>query len=815
VALALRKHGGILCLRFVPLRMTRLFLRSLPGIIALYFVAMSRAQPVRADIADDVERFQTQLEEVLLDSLGAQLGPQDWTAMEQANSGLANDLRSPDGKALWSRATTELEQPEPNDATRVAQLCGTWNAELQHVIALEMIYAHRSGNVADAQAWRAMIALPKHGSAIEGALALQRLGTNKSETDAVSELLAREYLSWQVTRVREKLDALKRVAVAGRASVELVATRLAEISQLSQFPAQLQAIARVTSASSQPTIDTTALLQVAAASDWNSFAEKYGEWRNAQETGLPNLLTPEEVQRRGRLLVKLVRLVPKEYRNGVREGQVVVPLEYREAKDFIVQSQQLVNELSGAWHQANRAAYDQGGPALTEKLEQTEQQIVNKADPAKVERSANELLKILATGFGLTSERLGSGAGAIEEVTLDVRTALKNSLGAAKNGQWAQAEQFRIEAYTTFDTEMEVRVLPRDPEFGLRTERSFLDGQEQEPGIKLVLDQRRRGPELEAAYQRTLDAVEKSKALLKVNLSTPTVIYTVLAISAREGLEAVVVLAALLAGMRGAENKRTRRFVVTGAWVALGATGLTFWLSRTLIQSLSRFGEKLEAVISVLAVIVLLMVTNWVFHKVYWVGWNAKLRKLSKGAQSGSESQLEWLSLVTVGFLTIYREGFETTLFLQSLILESGMKWVLVGIACGAVMVAAAGLLIFVIGARLPYRKLLVFTGVLVVTILVTFLGSTVRLFQTVGWLPIHPLLSLHLPTWAGFWLGLYPSVEGLVIPMLGFVYVGVAWLFVKVQSFRRGVRQMTEARETESFAAHPALAKRAPTSCR
>ena len=307
--------------------------------------------------------------------------------------------------------------------------------------------------------------------------------------------------------------------------------------------------------------------------------------------------------------------------------------------------------------------------------------------------------------------------------------------------------------------------------------------------------------------------MEKSKALLKVNLSPPTVIYTVLAISAREGLEAVVVLAALLAGMRGTENKRTRGFVVTGAWFALGATGLTFWLSRTLIQSLSRFGEKLEAVISVLAVLVLLMVTNWVFHKVYWVGWNAKLRKLSKGAQSGSESQLEWLSLVMVGFLTIYREGFETTLFLQSLILESGMKWVLVGIACGAVMVAAAGLLIFVIGARLPYRKLLVFTGILVVTILVTFLGSTVRLFQTVGWLPIHPMPSIRLPTWAGFWLGLYPSVEGLVIPMLGFVYVGVAWLFVKVQALRRGARQMKEARETESFAAHPALAKRPPVS--
>lgn len=780
---------------------------------AFLFLGLVAVPSIRADLADDIDRFQTQLEEVLLDSLGEQLDPQDWKALQEASATLAANLQSPDGKALWSRTTNPLRRPEPSDATAVAQLCGTWNAALQHVIAFEMIHAQRAGRVADAQAWRALIALPKHGNAVEGALALQHLGANKSEADAVSELLAREYLSWQVTRVREKLDALKRAATAGRANVELVAARLAEISTLAQFPEPLETIAQVSTSHAASAANSTPLLRLAAVADWNGFSEKYSEWRNAREASLPNLLSAEEVQRRGRLLVKLVRLVPKEYHNGVRDGQIVVPLEYREAKDFIVQAQQLVNELRGAWQQADRAAFDKHATTLTEKLEQAEQQIVSKADAAKVESSSNEVLKILATGFGLTAERLASGAGAIEEVALDVRTALKSSLAAAKSGQWQKAEQFRIDAYTTFDTEMEVRVLPRDPELGLRTERSFLDGQPEEGGIKLLLDRRRKGPELEAAYQRTLDDVEKSKALLKVNLSPPTVIYTVLAISAREGLEAVVVLAALLAGMRGAENKRTRRYVVTGAWFALGATALTFWLSRTLIQSLSRFGEKLEAVISVLAVIVLLIVTNWVFHKVYWVGWNAKLRKLSKGAQRSGESRLEWLSLVTVGFLTIYREGFETTLFLQSLILESGMKWVLVGIACGALMVAAAGVLIFVIGARLPYRKLLVFTGILVVTILVTFLGSTVRLFQTVGWLPIHPLPSLHLPTWAGFWLGLYPSVEGLLIPLLGFAYVGGAWLYVKVQALHRGARQMKEAREIESFAAHPALAKRPPLS--
>ncbi len=80
---------------------------------------------------------------------------------------------------------------------------------------------------------------------------------------------------------------------------------------------------------------------------------------------------------------------------------------------------------------------------------------------------------------------------------------------------------------------------------------------------------------------------------------------------------------------------------------------------------------------------------------------------------------------------------------------------------------------------------MLVVTGVLVVSIMVTFLGSTVRLFQTVGWLPIHPIPSLEIPSWAGLWFGLYPSWEGLFIPPLALVYVGGAWLWVKFQSAR------------------------------
>ena len=91
--------------------------------------------------------------------------------------------------------------------------------------------------------------------------------------------------------------------------------------------------------------------------------------------------------------------------------------------------------------------------------------------------------------------------------------------------------------------------------------------------------------------------------------------------------------------------------------MGLVITAITFWLSRTIIHSLTRFGEKLEAVVSVLAVIILVIVTNWVFHRVYWVGWNSKLRSLSKSAQRVESALDVALSNYPT---TLYRVGVAT-----------------------------------------------------------------------------------------------------------------------------------------------------------
>ena len=119
-----------------------------------------------------------------------------------------------------------------------------------------------------------------------------------------------------------------------------------------------------------------------------------------------------------------------------------------------------------------------------------------------------------------------------------------------------------------------------------------------------------------------------------------------------------------------------------------------------------------------------------------------------------------------LGFYSIYREGFETVLFLQALVLEAGTATVLGGVAIGLAGTLLVGLLVFVVQARLPHKKMLTFTGILIGAVLLQMVGNTVHVLQVVGWLPIHPIDGLVsvLPYWTGLWLGFYASWEGVLL---------------------------------------------------
>ncbi len=744
--------------------------RLTPLTFALFLVsaALLRAQ---VPVVDDVHQLQEKLDSSILDVYEGNVSPQTAQEIDKAWQAVASDLSSNEARSLIPPA---LSISTPNE---MAASIGASRGRLEQIAALEMLEDQRAGRVTLTQTWRDLITLPKFANADDGGLLLQQ-PPDQVKQPGVTQSLAKEYVGWQVTRTRQLFDELQRMMASGEATPEYVAAKLTEIQALSNFPAPLLQAAGVTT----PPAVGIELPQLTEPYNTPAAAASLAAWRDRIEATLPNLLSPTDITRLQRLLARFIDVIPKEYRNGVQNSAVVIPLEYKEAIQFTQQAQSLVNELAPVWRRDQHDAYEKYKPELVQKLGVLAKQIDQVQDLSVIQKTSGEIGSILQDRFGLSARRAGDKGQIIEETALDVRDSLNNSLAAAKAGHWSEAESLRLDAYTAFDSEIEIRVMPRNPTLATRTERSFLDGQGQ-LGIKALLDRGASMDELTAGYETALKNLDECVALLKVSVSPATIGFTAFTIVAREGLEAIVILAALLAGLRGDENAHIRRGIVQGAILGVAASGLTFWLSQTVIHSLVRYGEKLEAVVSVLAVIILLIVTNWVFHKMYWVGWNAKLRDLSKSAKAVRAPFWEVSALLGVGFLTVYREGFETTIFMQSLVLEGSASSVMLGVLAGFVFIGTIGTLIMFFGAKLPYRKLLIVTGVLVVSIMVTFLGSAVRLFQTVGWLPVHPLPGLDLPNWVGVWLGIYPSWEGILIPPLALVYVGGAWLYTKIMA--------------------------------
>jgi high-affinity iron transporter len=208
----------------------------------------------------------------------------------------------------------------------------------------------------------------------------------------------------------------------------------------------------------------------------------------------------------------------------------------------------------------------------------------------------------------------------------------------------------------------------------------------------------------------------------------------------REGLEAVLILAAVTAPMLGAQ-RRLRRPVLGGVAVAFAAAVATWFVAQAILAQFSRYGDKLQAVTGLIAIGVLLVIMNWFFHKLYWTKWigSRTARRKAVGAQL--------LGLVLLGFTSVYREGFEVVLFLQSLQLKAGTATVMEGVAIGLAGTVAVGIATFFLQRKLPYRRMLVATGVLLGVVLVVMVGGSARTLQDVGWLSATPI-GVRFPDW-------------------------------------------------------------------
>jgi high-affinity iron transporter len=163
---------------------------------------------------------------------------------------------------------------------------------------------------------------------------------------------------------------------------------------------------------------------------------------------------------------------------------------------------------------------------------------------------------------------------------------------------------------------------------------------------------------------------------------------------------------------------------------------------------------------------VLLLVMNWFFHKMYWTGWISSHHKRRRGLLSSdldAKKRRMLLGFALLGFTSVYREGFEIVIFLQNLRELYGSSVVLEGVTIGLLFTAAAGVLTFALHQRLPYKRLLVITGVMLLFVLLVSVGEEINEMQLAGWIGTTEVHGLSIPGWMGTWFSLFGNWETFI----------------------------------------------------
>lgn len=248
-------------------------------------------------------------------------------------------------------------------------------------------------------------------------------------------------------------------------------------------------------------------------------------------------------------------------------------------------------------------------------------------------------------------------------------------------------------------------------------------------------------------------------------LSSATVVIDSAILVFREGLETILVLAAITASFLGA-NRIYRRPVIAGGATALLASIATWFAVIWFIGQFHGGEFDVQAATGIPAIIVLLLVMNWFFHKMYWTGWISSHHKRRRGLLSNdpeANRRRMLLGLALLGFTSVYREGFEVVIFLQNLRELYGSSIVLEGVTIGLLFTAATGVLTFALHQRLPYKRLLIITGVMLLFVLLVSVGEEVNEMQLAGWVGTTEIRGLSIPGWMGTWFSLFNNWETFI----------------------------------------------------
>ena len=267
----------------------------------------------------------------------------------------------------------------------------------------------------------------------------------------------------------------------------------------------------------------------------------------------------------------------------------------------------------------------------------------------------------------------------------------------------------------------------------------------------------------------------------------------------REGLEALLVVAAVIAYLVKSGNKRFTKWIYLGVVAGLAGSGLVAVLFTFLFGGSGPIQEISEGVCALIATLMLLWTSNWMLNKSSVEAWNNYIRNKTEAAVAGAQSKVESgqrlglgmiASLAMLSFLAVFREGAETVIFYESIY---SMSQDAHGMWVGGLAAAAVLLVIFLIlrftSVKIPIGPFFLVTSIVMAALVVIFAGGGIHALIE-GDLIEGTYLS-SVPT--NDWIGLYPYVETITAQVIAAIAVVVLFVVGSIKKHRMKLAAQAE----------------------
>ncbi len=358
-----------------------------------------------------------------------------------------------------------------------------------------------------------------------------------------------------------------------------------------------------------------------------------------------------------------------------------------------------------------------------------------------------------------------AAAAAQAEGTLTLaRTRLKEALAAYERGDRKAAGELALSAYLDGFEPVEAVLSARDHDLMIRIEgamaelRAAIARSEPAEGV------RARVAALDGLFE------EAERALAPGEASAASSFIAAFTVLAREGLEAILIVIAMIAFLAKADRRDVLPYV-HGGWVAALLAGAATWAAATWLITISGASRELtEGFGGVFAALVLLWVGIWMHGKSNAETWQRYIReKLGRALNRRSA----WF-LFALAFIVVYREVFETILFYAAIWNQGNAGSVVAGALAAIAVLAAVAFGLMRYSRTLPVGKFFAYSAALIAVLAVVLIGKGTAALQEAGYIAIMPLPGFP----RNELLGIYPTRETLLAQLAMIALLGLGFLW-------------------------------------